>query len=478
MRVPPIWATAMVAAGLTAPVMRSQEQKPPALPNPGKMDVLKQLSTSFEEVSQRCGRAVVQIYVRSYVPADNPSSSGELLTAQDSTGSGILLTPDGYILTNAHVVKGAHTVRVQLNMRMAAQTSEAGHQLKRALVGSIIGIDRESDLAVIKVRASNYPYLTFGDSDAIKQGQVVLALGNPLGLDNSVSMGVVSAVSRQIKPDDPMAYIQTDAPINPGNSGGPLVDTDGHVLGINTLILSQSGGSEGIGLAVPATIASQVYEQLKAKGHVHHAQMGLVAQTVTEDMADGLKLETNHGVIVSDLEPNGPAAHGGLQVDDVITGLNGRPINTLHQLQARVFRLTPKAQLRLQVQRGNQQVDVPVITEEQSGGELDALADMVDPVKNVVAPLGIVGLDITKPVHDLLPDLRRPAGVVVAARRQSAPFSGAVLSVGDVLYAENRQVVNGVEQLKQVLGTLKSGDAAVLLVEREKRLIYVSLQLE
>ena len=201
---------------------------PPAQPNPQKMDVLKELSGSFEEISQRCGRAVVQIFVRSYVPADNSDSSTELLTAQNSSGSGIILSPDGYILTNAHVVKGAHTVKVQLNVRMEAEARQQGDRsLNRPIAGTLVGIDRDTDLAVIKIDKTNLPYLTFGDSDELKQGQIVLALGNPLGLDNSVSMGVVSATSRQIKQDDPMVYIQTDAPINPGNSGGPLVDTDG-----------------------------------------------------------------------------------------------------------------------------------------------------------------------------------------------------------------------------------------------------------
>ncbi len=453
--------------------------KAPATPNPEKMDVLKQLSSSFEEVSQRSGRAVVQIFVRSYVPGEGAAGNSELLTAEDSSGSGIVMTPDGYILTNAHVVKGAHSVKVQLNVRTEAEAREQGsHNATRPLSGTLIGLDHDSDLAVIKVDRRNLPYLTFGDSDELKQGQIVLALGNPLGLDNSVSMGIVSAVSRQIKQGDPMVYIQTDAPINPGNSGGPLVDTEGHVVGINTMIYSQSGGSEGIGFAIPGNIAKSVYQQLKAQGHVHRAQLGIVAQTVTPDMAEGLKLETSHGVIVSDLEPNGPAAHGGLQVDDIVVGMNGQRISSLHQLEAQVFLVNPGTKLSLRVQRGLEQQDIGVVTEEQSGGELDALADLVDPVKNVVPQLGIIGLDITQPVRELMPDLRRPAGVVVAARQSGAPYSGPMVNTGDVIYSVNRNIVNGVGQLRQYLGTLKAGDAAVLLVEREGHLLYVALQLD
>ncbi len=455
------------------------ESKPPALPNPQKMDVLKQLSTSFEEISQRSGRAVVQIFVRSYVTSEGSENNGELLTAENSSGSGILMSPDGYILTNAHVVKNAHSVKVQLNIRAEAEAQEQGDRsFKRPIDGKLIGVDRDTDLAVIKIDRTKLPYLVFGDSDELKQGQIVLALGNPLGLDNSVSLGVVSAVARQIKPDDPMVYIQTDAPINPGNSGGPLVDADGHVMGINTFILTQSGGSEGIGFAIPGNIARQVYRQLKTKGHVHRAQLGLVAETINPDMAEGLELETDHGVIVSDVRPDGAAAHAGVQPDDIIVALNGKRVASVHQLNANVYRLAPGTKVTLRVQRGADEIDLPVTTEEQSGEELDALADTVDPVKNVVPQLGIIGLDITKTVLGLMPDLRRPAGVVVAARQATAPYSGPPLETGDVIYGVNRQVINSVAQLRQVLGRIKPGDPAVLLVERSGHLIYVPLELD
>lgn len=234
-----IWTLPLSLVLVVAPGVA---QRAPVTPNLQKTDVLRELSASFEEISSRAGRAVVQIFARSYVANDDTANGGELLTAQNSSGSGIILSPDGYILTNSHVVKGAHTLRVQLNVRTAADLAERGyHGVNRSLPATLVGIDRETDLAVIKIDQKDLPYLEFGDSNTLKQGQLVLALGNPLGLDNSVSLGVVSAVSRQLKPDDAMAYIQTDAPINPGNSGGPLVDADGHVVGINTFILSQSG---------------------------------------------------------------------------------------------------------------------------------------------------------------------------------------------------------------------------------------------
>ncbi len=466
-----------VFAGLS--VLSAQEAKAPAEPNPRKMDVLKQLSSSLEEVSQHSGRAVVQIFVRSYVTSDSQESNGELLTAQNSSGSGIIMTPDGYILTNAHVVKGAHSLKVQLSTAMEEEARKNGeHGYNRPIPGTLVGIDRDTDLAVVKIDKQNLPYLSFGNSDELKQGQIVLALGNPLGLDNSVSMGVVSAVSRQVKPDDPMVYIQTDAPINPGNSGGPLIDTDGKVMGLNTFILTQSGGSEGIGFAIPSNIASQVYTQLKTKGHVHRAQLGLVGETITPEMAEGLSLETDHGVVVSDVEPDGPAAAGGIEADDIVIAIDGRAITSMSQLEARVYRLTPGTKVLLQVQRGTDTLKLPVVTEEQAGAELDALADLVDPIQNIVAQLGIVGLDVTPAVVKLMPDLRRPAGVVVAARKANAPFSGPPLEVGDVIYSVNRQTVASIAQLRDLLKNLKPGDPAVLMLERNNHLMYIALQPE
>ena len=471
----PIWA--LQASG-SSPRAEDKNGKPPAAPSIQKTDVLRQLSTAFEEISQRSGRAVVQIFAHGYSPLTDAEGGGELLTAENSSGSGIIMSPDGYILTNAHVVKGARTLKVQLNVRTAAERREQGDkEVDRALPATVVGIDRLTDLALIKIKKTNLPFLTFADSDELKQGELVLALGNPLGLDNSVSLGVVSAIARQIKPDDPMVYIQTDAPINPGNSGGPLVNADGRVVGINTFILTQSGGSEGIGFSIPSNIAAPVFSQLKTQGHIHRAQLGLAAQTITPEMAEGLNLENDHGVIVSDVEPDGPAAHGGVKVDDIILSLDGRRMYSVHQLEAKLYGQLPGKLVTLTVQRGADQLSLKVQTEEQSEG-LDNLADAVDSVNSLVPELGIVGLDITKPVLQLLPDLRRPEGVVVAARKANVPYSGPALQVGDAIYSVNRHVISNVAQLKQTLGAMKPGQAAVLLIEREGHLLYVPLELD
>ena len=266
---------------------------------------LDDISDSFEELAIRINSAVVQVLVSSFSAGRGLVSSHELVSQQRSRGSGVILSPDGYIVTNAHVTAGAHRVRV-----LIPQTPSAGGSVLGArgrLVGTqIVGVDLETDLAVLKTNESDLPFLELGDSDTLRPGQIVLAFGSPLGLQNSVTMGVVSAIARQFEPEDPMIHIQTDASINPGNSGGPLVDATGNVVGINTLILSQSGGNEGLGFAAPANIVKNVFEQIRATGRVHRGEIGIAAQTITPLMARGLGLSQDWGVILADVAPAGP----------------------------------------------------------------------------------------------------------------------------------------------------------------------------
>lgn len=292
-----------------------------------------------------------------------------------------------------------------------------------------------------------------------------------------MSPGIVSAVARQLKPDDPVSYIQTDAPINPGNGGGPLIDADGRVVSINTLILTQSGGSEGIGFAIPSNLASRIFRQLKTIGHLHRLPFGLVVQSITPSMADGLSLQRDQGVIVSDVEPGGPAAQAGIQTDDIILAMNGKLLESAPQLDSGIYRQTSGETISLQILRGEQVLDLKVSPEEKSE-QFDALADLMDPAANVTPQLGFVGLDVTKAVLQLVPDLRRPAGVVVAAHIATRSYSGPTLETGDVIYAMNRGVVSTVSGLRGMLDRLKAGGAVVLLVEREGKLTYVPLELE
>ncbi len=206
-----------------------------------------------------------------------------------------------------------------------------------------------------------------GNSDGLKQGQLVLAVGNPLGLENSVSMGVISSAGRQIKPDDPMTYIQTDASINPGNSGGPLIDTEGRVVGINTFIYTQSGGSEGIGFAIPSNLVRTVYTQIRKNGHVHRGQIGVAVQSITPELAQGLRLPQDYGVLVNDVDPDGPANAAGLKVMDIVASINGTNLDDASDLQRDLYRRELGEKIALEVLRGEDHLTIGVTVAERRG---------------------------------------------------------------------------------------------------------------
>jgi serine protease Do len=455
-------------------------QQPAAAVRP---DTLHDLSAQLEALSHRVSRAVVQIFATGYVLNDErqSGSNAAIVTRQRATGSGVVMSADGYIVTNAHVVSNAREVRV----RMAAESPEGATEATngpmqpaaKILEARIVGVDRDTDLAILKVDRTDLFPLPLGDSDTLRQGQLVLAFGNPLGLENSVSMGVVSSVARQIKPDDTMMYIQTDAPINPGNSGGPLVDADGRVMGLNTFILSQSGGSEGLGFAIPSNIIKNVYAQIRQEGHVHRSEIGVFVQTITPQMAAGLGLPQDWGVLLSDVQPGGPGDVAGLQPGDIVVSINGTNMATARQMEVNLYRYPVGAKIDVQVLRNRTKQTIQVVTMER---HLDPLrfADMADPTKNLVRRLGILGIDVDQNVAALLPDLRKHYGVVVAARGGDSPYSGDDLQLGDVIYSVNNAPVTDVASLRKSLDELKPTDPLVLQVERDGKLMYVTLEIE
>jgi serine protease Do len=444
-------------------------------PAPAKPDPLMDFSASVVRLSQRINRAVVQVISTGYVVGDDDDDSGNagVLSRQRATGTGVVLTPDGYIVTNNHVVQGGIHVRVQLPEARAAGKNRTG----RVVDAKVVGVDRFIDIAVLKIEAAGLPYLGLGDSGTLKEGQLVWAFGAPLGLRNSVSMGVVSSVARQIRPDDAMVYIQTDAPINPGNSGGPLVDASGRVMGINTFILSQSGGSEGIGFAIPSNIVRNAYEQIRKSGHVHRGEAGIHPQTITPELAAGLELPQDWGVLVGDVMPEGPAESTGLRIGDVITAVDGRSVENAREFLLHLYRHPVGQNLGLDVLRGAQKVhfDVPLIERE---GDPLRFADFVDPEKNQIAKLGILGVAINDKLAEMFPDLRLPYGVIVAARASQSPYAGLSLEPGDVIHALNGARMTSIEALRDALDALKPGASGVLQVERDGRLSFVALEPE
>jgi serine protease Do len=443
-----------------------------------KTDVLHQLNETLEGLSAKVSRSVVQVFSTGY--SFNEESNGEnaaLFSKQHSTGSAVIFTTDGYLVTNNHVVQGAEHVRVQLSYY--DDLGPGHHSIVRRrgklVPARIVGTDHESDLAVLKIDGGPYPALEFGKSDELRQGSLVLAFGNPLGLESSVTMGVVSSIARQIKADDPMIYIQTDAPINPGNSGGPLLDPDGRVVGINTFILSQSGGSEGIGFAIPSNIVKMIAEQLKEKGHVHRGEIGAFAQTITPELAAGLNLPRDYGVILSDVYPEGPGDKAGLKVGDIILSLNDKPMENARQFDVNLYEENHQDKAKIKVLRGKEQLDVEVTVIEREG-DPSRFLDMVNPQESAIPDLGILGIAVDKKMAELLPELRNPYGVVVAMRSSTAKYTGGGgFQTGDVIYSVNGTVVTTVQVLRRMVAGLKAGDPLVVQIERDGKLMYLTL---
>jgi serine protease Do len=470
-----------IALLFLASASAAAQQQPPPTPTaaePRKIDSLHDLSSSLEALSRRVSRSVVQIFASGYALNDEGESgtNAAVFTRQRATGSGVILSADGYIVTNGHVVSNARRVRVRVATEGSAGRS-ALQPVGKVLEARVVGVDRDTDLAVLKIDRTGLPHLSLGDSDTLRQGQLVMAFGSPLGLQNSMSMGVVSSAARQIKPDDTMIYIQTDAPINPGNSGGPLVDSDGRVMGINTFILSQSGGSEGLGFAIPSNIIKNVFDQIRQSGHVHRGEIGAFTQTITPALATGLALPQDWGVLLSDVTPDGPAAQAGLQVGDIVVSLNGKLMQNARQLDVNLYRYAVGQKVKVEVLRGDQKIVYPVAVTERED-DPQRFADMVDPAKNLVPKLGILGIEIDKKIAEILPDLRHPYGIVIAARAGESPYSGDSLKLGDVIYSVNGTTVTTIAALRAAVDNLKDTDPLVLQVERDGRLHFLTLEIE
>jgi serine protease Do len=342
----------------------------------------------------------------------------------------------------------------------------------------LVAVDEETDIAVLKVSERDLPALRFADSDTVRPGQIVMAFGSPLGLTSSVTLGVVSAVGRQLESEDPMVYLQTDAPINPGNSGGPLVNLEGEVIGINTLILSQSGGNEGLGFAAPSNIVRRIFEQIRQFGRVRRGEIGVRAQTITPLLAEGLQLARDTGVVLSDVYPGGPAAAAGAEVGDIVLRLDGKPMENGRQLQVNLYSRAVGDTVRLDIERRGVSLTLSVAVTERED-DPSRFAALARPDEHLIPRLGVLGLTLTPDLANLLPDIRVRSGVVVAgASGEQVPGSDGRLQPGDVIHAVNGSVVRNLQELRTAVGAVKRGDALVLQIERDSELQYVAVRVE
>jgi len=452
-------------------------QRAAPAPDPS-VKVLRDLSASMESLTKRVSLSVVQIQVTGYGPVDERTrddENGLVIGRQRSIGSGAIIDADGFIVTNAHVVEGARHIQVIVHRDGAATGPLHSLEDEASLTvdARIVGVSAELDLALLKVDAPGLTAIRFADYDAIRQGELVFAFGSPEGLRNSITMGVVSSVARQPDPDSPVVYIQTDAPINPGNSGGPLVNVDGELVGLNTMILTDSGGSQGLGFAIPSAVVASAWPQLRKYGHLHQGQVGFSPQTITPALAAGLGLSRKSGVMVSDVTPGGAAEAAGLQITDVIAAVDGRPVDSVPMLWLELGRYAGGDVLPIEVVRGAKTVRVTLTVEERPH-PIDDLAGLADPEASAIGKLGIFGIDVGADTASLVGDLRIPSGVLVAAKMRLSPGNAVPLTPGDVVHAVNGVSVRSVDALRVLVEDAKADSELILQVERNGQLTFVT----
>ena len=374
-----------------------------------------------------------------------------------SQGSGFVISADGYVLTNHHVVDGADKIRVRLADR-------------REFDAKLVGSDAQSDVAVLKVTATGLPFLRTGDSKTLKPGQWVVAIGSPFGLEHSVTAGIVSAVGRSTGGDQQryVPFIQTDVAINRGNSGGPLLNTRGEVVGINSQIFSNSGGYMGVSFAIPMDVAMNVADQIKTRGKVERAQLGAVVGTVTADAAKGFELPDTRGALVNEVRPGSPAEKAGIEPGDVIRSVDGMPINDFSDLPPAIGSKAPGTSVKLAILRGGKPIERNVTLSRLDEGTGDAPAAGGDAAKPAEASsgnkLGLIGQDLDADDRRSL-SLRAGEGVGLA-RIEGRAARVAGMRAGDIILRVGTTPVGSVAALDRELAKFRKDQTVMLLIRR------------
>lgn len=437
---------------------------------------LRGLSSVFQELVERVNPSVVQVITREFAPSDE--NGGQALVDQRIGGSGVVVDAAGYVVTNAHVVSGARSIQVLLPQRSEdrAKHKSVLKPIGKLLSAKLLGLDRETDIALLKIDQAGLPHLRFADSESLKQGQIVLAFGSPFGLENSVTMGVIGSVARQIRPDDPMIYLQTDASINPGNSGGPLVDADGAIAGINTFLVSQAGAGNGVGFAVPSNIVRSVYEQIRRHGRVRRGQIGVVAQTITPELAKALELAQDWGVLIADVTPGGAAEAAGIEIKDIVLAYNTKTMENARQFGVNIYQNAGET-VTIELLRGKEKLTKQIAVLERPK-DPERLASLVSSEENQVAKLGVLAVDIDERVSPLLLPLRKLSGVVVAGAMGAFASREQALRAGDVIYGVNNTAIKSLGELRAAVQNFRRGEEVAVQIERLGQLQFLLVEIE
>ena len=396
-------------------------------------------------------------FFRRFIPQPGPREF-----QSQSLGSGFIISQDGYILTNAHVVETAEEITVKLTD-------------KREFKAKVIGADRRTDVALIKIDATNLPAVRFGDPTRLKVGEWVLAIGSPFGFENTVTAGIVSAKGRSLPQENYVPFIQTDVAVNPGNSGGPLFNLRGEVVGINSQIYSRTGGFMGLSFAIPIDVANDIAQQLRTVGKVSRGRIGVVIQPVTKELADGFGLPKAQGALVNSVEKGGPADKAGVEAGDVILRFDGKPVNSSEDLPRIVGATKPGSKASVQVWRNKQSRETHVVVAEMQDDRAARQARRGGGKPPAAAP-SQYGLALSELTETQRGELKISGGVLVENAQGAAARAG--IRRGDVILAVNNQDVKSVEQFNQMMGQFEKGRIVALLVRRGANSLYIPFRVD
>ncbi len=466
------WTHSTIAAPPVQPTAQSENEM--QMSSSSSPNVAVELSNVFASVAKNVTPSVVTIFTETKVKAQQ-QQFGQLFgddffkkffqvpapqqdQTQESLGSGVIVTSDGTILTNNHVVKGADKIKVKLN-----DGTEYEAKVK--------GTDVQTDLAVITIDAKGLTPINFGDSDKARVGDWVLAIGSPLNFEHTVTSGIISSKGRTgVGLSQYEDYLQTDAAINPGNSGGALVNVNGELIGINSAIATQTGGFQGIGFAIPVNLAKKIMDDIIKNGKVVRGWLGVYIQNITPDLAKGLNLKSNKGVVVSKVEPNSPADKAGLKAEDVITQFNGKDVDNSMELSTWVASTSPDTKITLQVIRNGKVMSVPVML-----GELNPQTQELARGESSESQVGLTVANITP---DLIQKYQlaqnQPGGVVVIQVAGGSIAAEVGLQPGDVILKVNRQTVKDVKEFNSVISKIKSGENILFYLRRGEGNFFVA----